>query len=494
MQMRYDLLICYGAIGLSLLCNLILPLPIPLQMLLLIPSILYVGSHQAAQTTREKSQSTPSVKHSGDLYLFPICIAIILFALYLTFYILPFGLLSLLFTTTTLIISTLTLAQRINIILIGLSTEEQEQHFRGHKCNIPLQHINQAIRPALQSIKSGGINGPCQYTSYLKNAFQSVKTFIIEKVDGKDVAQQVAEYDQANSNSSDSCCLFGGLNLPPSPTSQGTSLTWSGVDTDILPDIITLDGVSAFSFGVSTFITFLYLITRFSLFHNIFAVALILHFVELINLGSVLNAITFIGSICIYDLIWFFGMKVRVQATDAVSSDQIVQPIVQIALAPLDLYFSHSTQPIMLGIANVIFPALIIALFLRFDMFVAKSFKHRDANVTPVNLIVNSLGSLSFITIATDYFNLSLVGFTLGLLINGIITAVTATSQPSLLYTIPFTLGLPLGLSFVFWKSEFDQLMAFVDEPEDAKETFPSPGTSSGARLSVSNPTPPKFD
>ena len=358
-------------------------------------------------------------------------------------------------------------AQRISTVAVGVCTEEQEQKVRGYKTEIPLAKVNEAIRPAVIKINQGksamgkAVEPILPYLEQIPKAMSAAELFLIEKIDGKEAADAARAKQAAEATASSSQS-----NTLPVPTSQGTTTTPSSNPEDWFPDLIVLDGVNAIAYGVAIIIGLMYLITNHWFFNNIFGICFSLQAIELINVGSYMNGAILLSGLFFYDIFWVFGTEVMVTVAKGVD-------------APIKLLFPRGESPAMLGLGDIVIPGIFIALMLRFDIALAKPFNHRnekDAKLGVVNMVINKIGALSSITIATDYFNLVMIGYVLGLLTTVGVMFVFKAAQPALLYLVPACLLFTAGIAAALGKDEFNAVVNYVDDPalNDKKNDAPA--------------------
>lgn len=458
MQMRYDLLICYAAIAGVTLFAAILPLPVPIHMLIITTLIVYLGCHNAVQITEQKEEDRPEMEkmERSDVYLFPIIGSCVLFGLYVLFKIFPKWLLVGLFKFYFMLAGVWVVAERINTIVVGVCSEDQENKLRDFRVDIPLMKLNDAIRPIVIKINDGiaGLKKACEpivpMLEKLVGGINVVKYKFIALADGEGAADAARKADDAAATPATS----------PAATKPAENATTPQAQ-DWFPALIALDGVHAIAYGVAIAVALLYLITNYWLLNNVFGVCFSLQAIELLNVGSYMNGAILLCGLFFYDIFWVFGTDVMVTVAKSVD-------------APIKLLFPAAERHSMLGLGDIVIPGAFIALMLRYDISISKAIGHRDekdAKLGLVNKVMNKIGGWSFIQISTDYFNTVLIGYFLGLVATLGVMYFFQAAQPALLYLVPACLIFTAGVAIVFGKDEFNSVVNYVDQPAEAQNT-----------------------
>eukprot|EP00461_Guttulinopsis_vulgaris_P000664 UN00664 len=335
-------------------------------------------------------------------------------------------------------------AERLQAVIVGLLSEEQEHKLRQFRIDIPLMKVNDAIRPLIVKVN--------ELTKMLKQQLQpvvpaltaligglnTVKYKFISIVDSPAAAEDARKQDEAQNNPNaqqQSVAPAESANPEPTKVTPSTNVE------DWFPAIISFDGVNASAYGLSITIALLYLITNYWVLNNIFGICFSLQAIELLNVGSYMNGAILLSGLFFYDIFWVFGTDVMVTVAKSVD-------------APIKLLFPAGDRQSMLGLGDIVIPGAFIALMLRYDISLSRAFNHRDEKdpkLGVMNKVMNKIGSMSFITISTDYFNTVLIGYFLGLVTTLLVMYVFKAAQPALLYLVPACLLFTAGVAAIFW-------------------------------------------
>lgn len=183
--------------------------------------------------------------------------------------------------------------------------------------------------------------------------------------------------------------------------------------------------------------------TRHFVLNNIFGISFSIKGIESLSLGSYKVGAILLSGLFIYDVFWVFGTEVMVLV--ATSFD-----------APIKLLFPREFATelekgkfSMLGLGDIVIPGIFIALLLRYDA-------HR-AGV-----------SVEGVHFPKPFFHVNLVAYVCGLLLTVLVMYYFNAAQPALLYLVPACLG--ASIATAFYLQEWDQLMAYSEEEEEAED------------------------
>ncbi|RDL41026.1 Uncharacterized protein BP5553_01005 [Venustampulla echinocandica] len=176
---------------------------------------------------------------------------------------------------------------------------------------------------------------------------------------------------------------------------------------------------------------------------------------------------------------------------------------------PIKLVFPGPKRGGMLGLGDVVLPGIMMALALRFDLYLHYLRKQRSSNTSPQTIKspyieASSLwgerywtrSSKSATTTAADgarfpkiYFNASVVGYIIGMVVTLIVLNVYGHAQPALLYLVPGVLGALWATAVVrgelklMWDYSEAESMEPVDpQADDGKSTLAG-GTGKAASV-----------
>lgn len=138
----------------------------------------------------------------------------------------------------------------------------------------------------------------------------------------------------------------------------------------------------------------------------------------------------------------------------------------------------------MLGLGDIVIPGMVIALALRFDLYLhylkkAKTIKAKTIKATYVP-VTGGWGERFWVgrsvagpdlqakSYSKTYFNSGLAGFSLGLVATVLVMQVTHQAQPALLYLVPSVLIFLWGTAVL--KGDLYQMWNYSEEEDDDKE------------------------
>jgi minor histocompatibility antigen H13 len=191
------------------------------------------------------------------------------------------------------------------------------------------------------------------------------------------------------------------------------------------------------SLGASIAIAVWYIKANHWSANNLLGIAFAIQGIEMISLGSFLNASILLCGLFFYDIFWVFGTDVMV--TVAKSFD-----------GPIKLLFPRGgdgVPPSLLGLGDIVIPGIFIAMMLRFDY-------HRALEQSkPLSKV---------------YFNTSMVGYFAGLSLTVAIMTIFHAAQPALLYLVPTCLLSTIGVAF--FRGELKQLISMTEGEDESEE------------------------
>ena len=169
--------------------------------------------------------------------------------------------------------------------------------------------------------------------------------------------------------------------------------SWSDVFTYLL----------AISLGAS------YYLTKHWLLNNLFALSFSIYAIESTSVGSFSTGATLLTALCIYDVLWVFGTGVMTTVVKELDIPiKLLFPKVQGDIWTADFA--------LLGLGDVIFPGLIVALAYRLDCFIACKKERKGL---------------------PKYFLAGLIGYFVGISGSFLAMWTVNTPQPALLYISP---------------------------------------------------------
>ncbi|XP_074568522.1 signal peptide peptidase 1-like [Curcuma longa] len=179
-----------------------------------------------------------------------------------------------------------------------------------------------------------------------------------------------------------------------------------------------------------TFFCVWYALKKHWLANNILGIAFCIQGIEMLPLGSFKTGAILLVELFFYDIFWVFFTPVMVSV--AKSFD-----------APIKLLFptADAARPFsMLGLGDIVFPGIFIALALRYDVSRGKQIR---------------------------YFNSAFLGYTIGLVLAIIVMNWFQAAQPALLYIVPGVIG--FLAAHCLWNGEVKSLLEY-DESQSSTE------------------------
>jgi minor histocompatibility antigen H13 len=169
-------------------------------------------------------------------------------------------------------------------------------------------------------------------------------------------------------------------------------------------DVTYLDALNVF--GCVALVTW-YLLTKNWIANNIIAASFSIQGIALVSVGSYQIGCGLLSLLFFYDIFWVFGTDVMV--TVARSFDGPIK-----MLWPKNL-LAESYSFSMLGLGDIVLPGLFLALLLRYDVHRSKDQK----------------------AFRSPYFNVTFIGYIIGLAVTMGVMHIFRAAQPALLYLVP---------------------------------------------------------
>eukprot|EP00698_Gefionella_okellyi_P005694 TRINITY_DN1515_c0_g1_i2.p1 TRINITY_DN1515_c0_g1~~TRINITY_DN1515_c0_g1_i2.p1 ORF type:complete len:150 (+),score=42.56 TRINITY_DN1515_c0_g1_i2:594-1043(+) len=145
------------------------------------------------------------------------------------------------------------------------------------------------------------------------------------------------------------------------------------------------------------------------------------------------------GGLFVYDIFWVFGTDVMV--TVAKSFEAPIKLVF-----PRDIFSPPYEKFSMLGLGDIVFPGVLIAMLLRFDYARAKA-----TNTAPTLV----------------YYRSGFAAYVVALLCAGFVLHYFQAAQPVMLYIVPACLIFPIVTALS--RGELKQLLDYTEQ-EDAKK------------------------
>ncbi|CDI78931.1 signal peptide peptidase domain-containing protein, putative [Eimeria acervulina] len=187
----------------------------------------------------------------------------------------------------------------------------------------------------------------------------------------------------------------------------------------------------------------LWLLTKHWALHNLLAIAFCIQAIALVSVGSFGVASILLCGLFVYDVVWVFGTEVMVSVAKAFEG-------------PAKLVFPVHMSPLqysILGLGDVVIPGVLIAMCLRFDLFLY----HKQQNSAAQPLA----------RFPKFYFCVVLSFYELGLLTTGIVMLYAQHPQPALLYLVPYCLFSLFGAAAL--NGKIKDVLAYREEEEGEK-------------------------
>jgi minor histocompatibility antigen H13 len=203
------------------------------------------------------------------------------------------------------------------------------------------------------------------------------------------------------------------------------------------------------SFFPSCGVAVWYFYTKHFMLNNLFGICFCIQSIERISIGSYTTGAILLCGLFVYDIFWVFGTDVMV--TVARSFDGPIKLLFVREFA--NAAAGTKDQFSLLGLGDIVIPALFIALLLRFDAVRSKV------------LLVEGIEKVRF---PAPYFYTNLACYAGGLVVTVGVMYFFKTAQPALLYLVPACLGGSLAVGLA--RGEFSALFAYSEEEEKKEE------------------------
>ncbi|CDJ43582.1 signal peptide peptidase domain-containing protein, putative [Eimeria tenella] len=193
-------------------------------------------------------------------------------------------------------------------------------------------------------------------------------------------------------------------------------------------------------------ICILWLITKHWALHNILAIAFCTQAIAIVSVGSFGVASILLCGLFVYDVFWVFGTEVMVSVAKAFEG-------------PAKLMFPVQLSPLqysILGLGDVVIPGVLIAMCLRFDLFLYQ--KQQNAATKALAVDIHQ-------RFPKFYFCVVLAFYELGLLTTGLVMLYAQHPQPALLYLVPYCLFSLFGAAALNGKVK--EVLAYKEEDEE---------------------------
>ncbi len=202
-----------------------------------------------------------------------------------------------------------------------------------------------------------------------------------------------------------------------------------------------------------------YITTKHHIGNNIFGIAFSIQGISSLSLGSYKTGAILLTGLFFYDIFWVFGTDVMVTVAKSFDAPIKLLFVRTFATADTDATFS------MLGLGDIVIPGIFIALLLRFDgsrALAAAAGGMKPASPKKGAAIVYPK------TFTKTYFNVTMIGYMLGLITTVLVMYAFKAAQPALLYLVPYCLGFSFLTAVA--RGEVSALLAYTEEDEK-KET-----------------------
>jgi minor histocompatibility antigen H13 len=194
------------------------------------------------------------------------------------------------------------------------------------------------------------------------------------------------------------------------------------------------DAFDMVSLTMSIVLSIWYMLKKHWIANNLFGMVFAINGVELIHLNSIRTGCILLGGLFFYDIFWVFGTDVMVTVAKKFEAPiKLVFPQDFLDEGIFGVHFA------MLGLGDIIIPGIFIALLLRFDQSLKRSY-----NV---------------------YFNASFLAYFVGMITALIVMTVYKHAQPVLLYLVPACISFPVILAVI--KGDLRSMFEYEDHPSE---------------------------
>lgn len=195
------------------------------------------------------------------------------------------------------------------------------------------------------------------------------------------------------------------------------------------PEELTINTQDIVGYLLVSPLAFLYFFTKNWIISNVFGIALSIHALENMPVGSFKIAFGLLLGLLVYDVFFVFGTDVMLTVAKNIDG-------------PIKLLFPKTTEGFsMIGLGDIIMPGILITMTLRYDLL--RMHKQEKQGTY-------------------RYFNSCMFGYAVGIIITIISMTLMEKEQPALLYLVPTTV-LSVILTALA-SNELSQLWLYTEE------------------------------
>ena len=205
-----------------------------------------------------------------------------------------------------------------------------------------------------------------------------------------------------------------------------------------------------------------YLATKHWCANNLLGIAFSIQGIEQLSIGSVRTGTVLLSLLFFYDIFFVFGTPIMVGVARNVDAPiKLVFPKA-FAVDDADAQFS------MLGLGDIVVPGLFIALLLRFDASKATYERMCRRHEGGRGGGASTIASKAPDDFPQVYFNVTMVGYVLGMIATLVVMYHFHAAQPALLYLVPAVLGSAFLAAAL--KNEVQQMFQYTEESDQDDE------------------------
>lgn len=217
----------------------------------------------------------------------------------------------------------------------------------------------------------------------------------------------------------------------------------------LLGDVeILLNSVEFVCLGLAGVVAYYYVQTKHYLLSNLLGISFCVQSIEKLSIGSFKVGAILLCGLFFYDIFWVFGSEVMISVAKGFDG-----PVKILFMRAMPSEEDPKGKFSLLGLGDIVIPALFIALLLRFDAV---------RNKVPL------LKGLEHVHFAKPYFHVNIVCYMLGLIATLSAMHIYNAGQPALLYLVPACLGGAITVGFL--RQEFGALFAYNEEPTEEQK------------------------
>jgi minor histocompatibility antigen H13 len=178
-----------------------------------------------------------------------------------------------------------------------------------------------------------------------------------------------------------------------------------------------------YTYGIGAVFAIAYAIKRTWIFNNILGIAFCLFGLENLYFGKFIYAFLMLGIFFVYDIFFVFGTPIMVTLAKGIEG-------------PIKLIFPRpdDTREAMLGLGDILVPGILVAMCLRFDMFLYLEKEIKNTGKKTIEVLPSTPHKFD-----KPYFRSSMLGYIVGIVMTLVALAIMETGQPALLYLVPCT-------------------------------------------------------